>query len=470
MRWALVALVCLGVWLHAADALVATTVMPSAIAEIGGLPYIYWTIALYELGSIIAGAVTGVASVSLGLRAAMVTAALAYALGCGASALAPSMGVMLAGRLVQGLGGGAMLALSYVGTSQLFPERLWTRVLALVSGVWGVSSLVGPLVGGAFASAGLWCGAFWAFGAQALLVVMLTPLLVGRRPTRAEAADEIPTRQIAALSIGVLATAAAGVQTRVDAMVALVVVGLAALALVLRLEEQARARLLPPTPFSGRVPWGAGYTMVLALATATVSFTVYGPLLMARLFGVGPLTAGFMVAAESVAWTLAALAFARATPRHEPALIRSGAGLVTAGLVALALTMPRGPGLGAPARRRAPGRGFRHVLGVRAPPHRRQRPGRRARARVGRDADAPDDRLRRRRGRERDRRQLARPDRHGTGRGRAVGRVLGICGVLPAGPGRRGGRLHDGPGPATQPASWRIAMSRVRPSSLDSHG
>ena len=50
---------CLGVWLHAADALVATTVMPSAIAEIGGLAYIYWTIALYELGSIIAGAVTG---------------------------------------------------------------------------------------------------------------------------------------------------------------------------------------------------------------------------------------------------------------------------------------------------------------------------------------------------------------------------------------------------------------------------
>ena len=45
-----------------------------------------------------------------------------------------------------------MLALSYVGVSQLFPERLWTRVLAIVSGVWGVSSLVGPFVGGVFAA------------------------------------------------------------------------------------------------------------------------------------------------------------------------------------------------------------------------------------------------------------------------------------------------------------------------------
>ena len=103
---------CLGVWLHAADALVATTVMPSAIAEIGGLSYIYWTIALYELGSIIAGAVTGVGVVALGLRTAMMASALVYALGCVASALAPSMAVMLGGRLVQGLGGGAMLALS----------------------------------------------------------------------------------------------------------------------------------------------------------------------------------------------------------------------------------------------------------------------------------------------------------------------------------------------------------------------
>ena len=57
--------------------------------------------------------------------------------------------------------------------------------------------------------------------------------------------------------------------------------------------------------------------MVLALATATVSFTVYGPLLMTRLFGVGPLTAGFMVATESIAWTLAALAFARARRRRR---------------------------------------------------------------------------------------------------------------------------------------------------------
>ena len=334
---------CLGVWLHAADALVATTVMPSAIEEIGGLPYIYWTIALYELGSIIAGAVTGVGVVALGLRTSMMASTLAYALGCVASALAPSMAVMLVGRLVQGLGGGAMLALSYVGVSQLFPERLWTRVLAIVSGVWGVSSLVGPLVGGAFAAVGFWRGAFWAFAVQAVLLVLLTPLLVGPRPAPAVAAGAVPGPQIAALTAGVVLISFAGVQTDVAAMSALAAVGLAILALVLRLERESAARLFPPAPLGLRTPWGAGYTMVLALATATVSFTVYGPLLMTRLFGVSPLTAGLMIATESIAWTIAALAFARATPAQEPALIRTGALLVAVGIVALAVTMPRGP-------------------------------------------------------------------------------------------------------------------------------
>lgn len=111
----------------------------------------------------------------------------------------------------------------------------------------------------------------------------------------------------------------------------------------LRLERGAVARLLPPRAFSLRVPWGAGYAMVLALSTATVSFTVYGPLLLARLFGVGPFAAGLLVASESVAWTLAALAVARTPPEREPALIRAGVALVMTGVAALAVTAPVGP-------------------------------------------------------------------------------------------------------------------------------
>ena len=82
------------------------------------------------------------------------------------------MGTLLAGRLVQGLGGGMLVALAHVSVSRLYEPRLWPRLYAIMSGLWGASALAGPLVGGLFADAGHWRGAFWAFGAQAALVAV----------------------------------------------------------------------------------------------------------------------------------------------------------------------------------------------------------------------------------------------------------------------------------------------------------
>jgi hypothetical protein len=153
----------------------------------------------------------------------------------------------------------------------------------------------------------------------------------------------LPGRQLLALGVGVMAISVAGVQGDGWRMAAWTTAGLATLALVLRLERTAPVRLFPPTPLAFGVSWGPGYVMVLALATATVSFTVYAPLLLARLFGTPALTAGFLVAVESVAWTLAALAFAAAPARYETALIRLGALAITVAVGALAWTMPHGP-------------------------------------------------------------------------------------------------------------------------------
>ncbi len=89
-------------------------------------------------------------------------AAVIFAAGTLACGLAPSMPAMLAGRVVQGLGGGMMLALSYAMIRIVFDEPLWPRAIALVSGMWGVATLVGPAIGGIFAELGVWRAAFWS--------------------------------------------------------------------------------------------------------------------------------------------------------------------------------------------------------------------------------------------------------------------------------------------------------------------
>lgn len=58
--------------------------------------------------------------------------------------------VLLAGRTVQGLGGGALVALVYIAQNRFFPNRLVPRIVACLSVVWMASALCGPLIGGAF--------------------------------------------------------------------------------------------------------------------------------------------------------------------------------------------------------------------------------------------------------------------------------------------------------------------------------
>lgn len=108
----LLLVMCLVIWLHAANTLLAATTLPEAVGDIGGLRLISWAFALYLMGSIMAAAAASAFVARAGLRLAMLVSTLLYTLGCIACAAAPAMPVLLAGRMVQGLGGGALVALS----------------------------------------------------------------------------------------------------------------------------------------------------------------------------------------------------------------------------------------------------------------------------------------------------------------------------------------------------------------------
>src|SRR6186713_1245622 len=80
------ALICLGVWLNAADSLVTATIMPSVGAELGGYAYFSWATAGYFVGAILAGASAGRLSEVFGLRLATALAGLVMTVGCVMSA------------------------------------------------------------------------------------------------------------------------------------------------------------------------------------------------------------------------------------------------------------------------------------------------------------------------------------------------------------------------------------------------
>lgn len=169
-----------GVALHAVNVHIVTTVLPSVVNEIGGLDWYAWSTTLFVVGSILGATLSVRLLARLGPRGACLAALVVFGAGSMACALAPAMPWLLAGRTVQGLGGGLLAALSYALIQLVFAPRLWPRAVALVSGMWGVATLCGPAVGGLFAQAGHWRWAFWSLlplaAVQALLVaVQLRP-------------------------------------------------------------------------------------------------------------------------------------------------------------------------------------------------------------------------------------------------------------------------------------------------------
>jgi MFS family permease len=335
------ALIAIGVWLHAADTLVTATLAPSIIARLGGVAYINWTIALYEVGAIVAGAASGALCVRFGLKRLFIAGASLYGMGCIAAAAAPSMSILLLGRLVQGLGGGMMLSLCYLAIQTWYPEAERRRLYGIVAAIWGVGSLLGPLIGGIFAGPHTWRGAFGLFALQALL---LCGLSIGWLPqTRAVAASkQWPVLPLLVLTSATLLIAQAGVSRSPAATLTGLFAGSALLYVAARIDRRATTRLLPMQTLDIRHPLGAGLLMVFALSVGTTGFWAYGPLIVTLLFATKPLTVGYILAGEAFAWSLATLAITKLPGRYETTLIRAGALGTASGAAGFALTVPAG--------------------------------------------------------------------------------------------------------------------------------
>lgn len=336
------ALICLGVWLNAADSLVTATIMPSVGADLGGYAYFAWATAGFLVGAILAGASAGRLSELFGLKASTALAGVIMAVGCVMSAMAPDVGTFLAGRLIQGLGSGWISGFAMVAIAFMFPERHLARVFSAVTFVWGIATVLGPLFGGLVLEGGGWRDVFWLFALQAVVFSAAAPFLLAGS-AKGEGGPGIPWLQLGVLAVGVAAIAVADVLRNAALSIGLVTGGIVVLGLVVWIDGRARVRLLPHRAGDLRTVCGSGYLAMFALTAASMGFAIYGPPILQQLRGFTPLWAGYAIGVESLAWTVAAMAVAGATGVWDRRWTRLGALCLTLSLVILTWAMGDGP-------------------------------------------------------------------------------------------------------------------------------
>ena len=324
------------VLLIAFEATAVGTAMPVAARELDGVSLYAFAFSGYFTTSLFGMVLAGQWSDRKGPLGALTTGIGAFAAGLVVAGTAQGMWVFVAGRAVQGLGGGLVIVALYVVVGRAYPERLRPAIMAAFAAGWVVPSIVGPLAAGAVTEQLGWR---WVFLGIPVLVVFPVALALPqiRRRAGGPVAEEggraaIDLRRIR-LAFGMSLGAGLLQYAAQDLRWVSVVPGLLGGALLV----PAVLGLLPRGTY--RAARGLPSVVLLrgVASGAFISAESFVPLMLVTQRGLSPTLAGFSLAAGGVTW--AAGSWVQARPRMEPYRER----LMTVGMVLVAAAVVTAP-------------------------------------------------------------------------------------------------------------------------------
>ncbi len=337
----------------ASEALAVVTVLPLVVRDLGGLRLYGWVFSAFMLSSMVGIVLAGREADRRGPAPPFVAGLLLFGSGLAVAGLAPSMLVLVAGRMLQGLGAGAVPAVAYAAIGRSVHGPVRARMMALLSTAWVVPGLAGPALSAEVAHVFGWR---WVFlGLLPVVAVsgsIAVPALVRLGPPPAQQAaehrlaDGLAVAAGAGLILGGLTLAARAVAgtglaapglARLGALgpgligAALIVAGVAAGLPALR-------RLTPPGTLTAHRGLPA---TVLARGVLTFAFfgaDGYVTLTLTAVRHRSLLLAGLAVTGSTLAWTAGSWMQARLNERWEGRrLVRTGMLIVVLGIAGMIL-------------------------------------------------------------------------------------------------------------------------------------
>jgi MFS family permease len=328
----------IGIGLHAFNAFIASTTMPSAALELDAVALLSWATSAYLVASIVGGA-AAVLRARLGARPLLLASSLAFIGGSLAFGLADATAPLVAGRILQGAGEGIVMACCYALIPEIFPKALVPRIFALESVVWAVAALAGPLLAGVVSEFVSWRVAVMMSAPLSLVFMALVPLCVPAGTNGNRRAAAMPLAQLALIAFGVFLLSASEAVEYVSLAVGVLAAGVVTLALALIIDERAPSRLFPPRAFVPTHPVGAGLLLVLLLCIVEAPSVVFVAFTGRTVWGMNAMEAGFLSAIVAMSWSVTAIGVAHmprlAAVYHvlpAPALLAAGLALQAFGL------------------------------------------------------------------------------------------------------------------------------------------
>ncbi|HEU0242157.1 MAG TPA: MDR family MFS transporter [Micromonosporaceae bacterium] len=331
----------LSVSLVAIDSTIIATAVPSIVADLGGFAQFPWLFSVYLLAQATSVPIYGKLADLVGRKPIMFVGIGLFLLGSVLCGTAWSMPALIAFRALQGLGAGAVAPMSMTIVGDIYSTAERGKVQGYIASVWAASSVVGPTLGGVFSEYLTWRWIFYVNVPLCVLAAWMLSRSFKERVTRQR--HRLDYLGASLLTMGctllILGLIEGGVVWSWVSVAGIVIpfAGVALLGAFVVVERRAAEPVLPLWVFRHRMLLTT--TLVsCGVGAVLIGLTSYVPTFSQGVIGVGPLVAGFTVAALTLGWPITASQSSRVYLRagfRSTALIGSATALLGAALTTL---------------------------------------------------------------------------------------------------------------------------------------
>ncbi len=327
----------MGLFLAAIEITVVSTAMPKAVSDLGGAELYNWIFGAYILAITITGPLWGRLSDIYGRRPIYLLGVFIFIFGSALSGASQNIIQLVIFRAIQGIGGGALLTLTFTIVGEIYRLRERSRVQGYMSSVWAIASIIGPPTGGFIADNIDWRWVFYInipFGIAATIIVAKW---LKDHDKKTDGSPDIIGAALFALSTSLLLIYLTEYSTLGELGPLMLLISIASMALFFKIESSTQSPLIPLNLVRDRT---ISISMFANLFAGLTFFGViaYIPILLQWVLGLTASDAGILLTPATLGWVTTSIIAARILPRLnlKPIVLASAAFLST-GMLSLVL-------------------------------------------------------------------------------------------------------------------------------------